>query len=310
MVANAGDRARELEVFVAVAATGSFSGAGRSLALTPSAVSRTLDRIEARLGARLLLRTTRALTLTAEGNTYLAAARRILADLDEAEQAIADQGAPRGRIRVSAAVSHGRACIVPLLGEFTRRYPQILIDINLSDATVDIAAGQADVAIRAGPLADSPLMARRLAENGRSIVASPAYLARHGEPQTPEDLLGHNCLNFNFRRAEPVWPFRQDGTDYTLKVGGAIEANSGETLLQLALDGVGIARVGDFGIGEAVAQGRLVPLLQAFNPGDKEVYHAVFVGGANMPARVRVFVNYLVERLSLTGRMGLASAPE
>ena len=310
MTANAVDRARELEVFAAVAATGSFSGAGRTLSLTPSAVSRTLDRIEARLGARLLLRTTRALTLTAEGQTYLAAARRILADLDEAEQAIADQGAPRGRVRVSAAVSHGRVCIVPLLGDFTRRYPQILVDINLSDATVDIAAGQADVAIRAGPLADSPLMARRLAENGRSIVASPDYLARYGEPQTPEDLLGHNCLNFNFRRAEPVWPFRKDGTDYTLKVGGTIEANSGETLLQLALDGVGIARVGDFGIGEAVAQGRLVPLLQAFNPGDREIFHAVFVGGANMPARVRVFVDYLVERLSLTGRTDLATASE
>ncbi len=310
MTANAVDRARELEVFAAVAATGSFSGAGRTLSLTPSAVSRTLDRIEARLGARLLLRTTRALTLTAEGQTYLAAARRILADLDEAEQAIADQGAPRGRIRVSAAVSHGRVCIVPLLGEFTRRYPQILVDINLSDATVDIAAGQADVAIRAGPLTDSPLMARRLAENGRSIVASPDYLARYGEPQTPEDLLGHNCLNFNFRRAEPVWPFRKDGTDYTLKVGGTIEANSGETLLQLALDGVGIARVGDFGIGEAVAQGRLVPLLQTFNPGDREIFHAVFVGGTNMPARVRVFVDYLVERLSLTGRTDLATASE
>lgn len=310
MIANAVDRARELEVFVAVAATGSFSGAGRTLSLTPSAVSRTLDRIEARLGARLLLRTTRALTLTAEGQTYLAAARRILADLDEAEQAIADQGAPRGRIRVSAAVSHGRVCIVPLLGEFTRRYPRILVDINLSDATVDIAAGQADVAIRAGPLIDSPLMARRLAENGRTIVASPDYLARHGEPGTPEDLLSHNCLNFNFRRAEPVWPFRKDGTDYTLKVGGTVEANSGETLLQLALDGVGIARVGDFGIGEAVAQGRLVPLLQAFNPGDREIFHAVFVGGANMPARVRVFVDYLVERLSLTGRTDLATALE
>lgn len=310
MVANAVDRARELEVFAAVAATGSFSGAGRTLSLTPSAVSRTLDRIESRLGARLLLRTTRALTLTAEGQTYLAAARRILADLDEAEQAIADQGAPRGRIRVSAAVSHGRVCIVPLLGEFVRRYPHILVDINLSDATADIAAGQADVAIRAGPLVDSPLMARRLAENGRSIVASPDYLARHGTPQTPEDLLEHNCLNFNFRRAEPVWPFRKDGTDYTLKVGGTIEANSGETLLQLALDGVGIARVGDFGIGEALAQGRLVPLLQAFNPGDREIFHAVFVGGANMPARVRVFVDYLVEQLYLTGRTGLASAPE
>jgi DNA-binding transcriptional LysR family regulator len=290
------DRARELEVFCAVAAGGSFSAAGRALSLTPSAISRTLDRVEARLGARLLLRTTRALTLTAEGQAYLSAARRILADLEEAEQAIADQGSPRGRIRVSAAVSHGRFCIVPLLGAFVRRYPNILVDINLSDGIVDIAAGQADVAIRGGPLADSALTARRLGENGRTIVASPAYLARWGTPGTPEDLHNHNCLNFSFRRAEPVWPFRRDGVDYALKVRGAIEANSGETLGQLALDGVGIARVGDFSLGDTIASGRLVPLLQAFNPGDKEIFHAVFVGGANMPARVRVFVDYLVER--------------
>lgn len=131
------DRARELEVFCAVVDGASFSAAGRSLGLTPSAISRTLDRIEARLGARLVLRSTRLLTLTAEGRAYLAAAGRILADLEEAEQSIADQGAPRGRIRVSAAVSHGRPCIVPLLGEFVRRYPNIVVDINLSDGLVD-----------------------------------------------------------------------------------------------------------------------------------------------------------------------------
>jgi len=298
MVMASTDRARDLEVFCAVADSGSFSAAGRSLGLTPSAVSRTLDRIEARLGARLLLRSTRALTLTAEGQSYLTAARRILADLDEAEQAIADQGAPRGRIRVSAALSHGRICIVPLLGEFVRRYPNILVDINLSDTLVDVAAGQADVAVRGGPLADSALTARRLGDNGRTVVASPDYLARWGVPETPEDLHNHNCLNFSFRRAEPVWPFRRDGVDYALKVRGAIEANSGDTLSELALDGVGIARVGNFSLGDAIAEGRLIPLLEAFNPGDREVFHAVFVGGANMPARVRVFVDYLVERMS------------
>ncbi|MGJ5122314.1 LysR family transcriptional regulator [Bradyrhizobium oligotrophicum] len=301
MVLASADRARDLEVFCAVADSGSFSAAGRGLGLTPSAVSRTLDRIEARLGARLLLRSTRVLTLTAEGLAYLAAARRILADLDEAEQAIADQGAPRGRIRVSAALSHGRICIVPLLGEFVRRYPNILVDINLSDGLVDVAAGQADVAIRGGPLADSALTARRLGDNGRTIVASPDYLARWGVPQTPEDLTNHNCLNFSFRRAEPVWPFRRDGVDYALKLRGAVEANSGDTLSQLALDGVGIARVGDFSLGNAIAEGRLVPLLEAFNPGDREVFHAVFVGGPNMPARVRVFVDYLVERMGARG---------
>ncbi|PJI87641.1 LysR family transcriptional regulator [Sphingomonas koreensis] len=291
------DRARSLEVFAAVAAQGSFSAAGRVLGLTPSAVSRTVDRIEARLGVRLLLRTTRALTLTAEGQAYLGAARRILTDLDDAEQAIADQGAPRGRLRVSAALSHGRLCIVPLLGEFARLYPHILVDISLSDSIVDVAAGQADVAIRFGPLADSGLTARKLGENGRVIVASPGYLARHGTPRVPADLHDHNCLNFNFRRAEPVWPFCDGQSDYAMTVTGNIEANNGETLGQLAAAGVGITRVGAFSVADELADGRLVPVLEEFNPGDIEVIHAVFVGGANTPARVRVFVDFLAERL-------------
>ena len=292
------DRARALEVFAAVAEEGSFSAAGRRLGLTPSAVSRTGDRIEERLGVRLLLRTTRALTLTAEGRSDLSAARRILTDLDDAEQAIADLGAPRGRLRVSAALSHGRLCIVPLLGAFAARYPHILIDINLTDALVDIAGGQADIGIRFGPLADSALTARRLGESRRVIVASPDYLARHGTPRVPEDLHDHNCLNFNFRRAEPVWPFRKDGRDYALSVHGAIEANNGETLGQLAIAGVGVTRVGAFSVAADIAEGRLVPLLESYNPGDIEEIHAVFAGGANMPARVRAFVDYLAEALN------------
>ncbi|WP_292022412.1 MULTISPECIES: LysR family transcriptional regulator [unclassified Brevundimonas] len=291
------DRARELEVFAAAVAGGSFSAAGRALGLTPSAVSRTLDRIEARLGVRLMLRTTRVLTLTAEGQVYLGAARRILADLDDAERQIADQGAPRGRLRVSAALSHGRLCVVPLLGAFADLYPHILVDINLTDAIADIPSGEADVAIRFGVLADSPLTARRIGQTGRTIVASPEYLARRGTPQIPEDLHDHNCLNFNFRRAEPVWPFSKDGRDYALTVNGNIEANNGETLGQLAVAGVGITRVGRFSVADDLAAGRLLPVLEAFNPGDVEQIHAVFVGGPNMPARVRVFVDFLVSNL-------------
>ena len=293
------DRARALEIFAAVMRAGSFSGAGRVLGLTPSAVARSIDRIEARLGVRLLLRSTRALTPTAEGQAYFQSARRILADLDDAEQQIADQGAPRGRLRVSAALSHGRLCVVPLLGEFVGLYPQILLDFALSDAIVDVAAGQADVAVRFGPLADSLLTARKLGESGRVIVASPAYLARCGMPVTPEDLRDHNCLNFNFRRIEPVWPFRRDARDLALSVKGTIEANNGETLGQLALAGVGIARVGAFSVADDIAAGRLVPIFEEFNPGDVELIHAVFVGGINMPARVRVFVDFLAARVPL-----------
>ena len=291
------DRARALQVFAAVVDLGSFSAAGRALDLSPSAVSRIVDRIETRLGARLLLRSTRALTLTAEGRVYLQAARRILTDLDDVEQQIADQGVPRGRLRVSAALSHGRLCIVPLLGEFARLYPHILVDIALTDALVDVAAGEADIAIRFGPLADSALTARKLGETHRVIVASPDYLARAGTPRAPEDLHNHNCLNFNFRRAEPVWPFRRDGHDFTLSVKGTIEANNGETLGQLAAQGVGVTRVGAFSVAPELADGRLVALLEDYNPGDVEQIHAVFVGGGNVPARVRVFVDFLVDRL-------------
>ena len=295
---GATDRARELEIFAATVEGGSFSAAGRALGLTPSAISRTIDRIEARLGVRLMLRTTRVLTLTAEGRTYLGAARRILADLDDAERQIADQGAPRGRLRVSAAFAHGRQCIVPLLGDFADLYPHILVDISLTDAIADIPGGEADVAIRFGVLADSGLTARRIGQTGRTIVASPDYLARRGTPQGPEDLHDHNCLNFNFRRAEPVWPFRKDGRDYALTVHGNVEANNGETLGQLALAGVGVTRVGNFSVADDLAAGRLVPVLEAFNPGDVEQIHAVFVGGTNMPARVRVFVDFLARNLS------------
>lgn len=292
------DRARSLALFASVVEAGSFSAAGRTLGLTPSAVARAVDRIEARLGVRLLLRSTRALTLTAEGQAYLLAARRILADLDDAEQQIADQGAPRGRLRINAALSHGRLCIVPLLGDFARAYPHILIDMALTDTLVDIAGGQADVAIRFGPLADSGLTARKLGESGRVIVASPDYLARAGTPEVPEDLHAHNCLSFNFRRAEPIWPFRRDGRDFSLSIEGGIVANNGETLGQLAVAGVGITRVGRFSVATDIAEGRLVPLLEEYNPGDVELIHAVFVGGSTTPARVRVFVDFLVERLA------------
>ena len=297
-------RSGEMEVFSAVAQHGSLSAAGRALGLTPSAVSRVLGRIEARLGARLLLRTTRAIALTSEGEAYLRAARRIIADMAEVEKAITDQGAPRGRLRISASLGHGRHAIVPLLGEFSARYPGILIDLALSDRLADVLNGQADVAIRFGPLVDSPLTARRLGDTGRVIVASPDYLARYGTPGVPEDLLAHNCLRLNFRRVEPAWPFRHDKRDYTLNVTGTIEANSGEALTQLARLGVGIARDGVFSVRDDLASGRLVPLLEDYNPQDREIIHALFVGGATMPARVRVFVDFLVEQLGAKTAVG------
>lgn len=290
-----GGRSGEMAVFAMVAEQGSLSGAARALSLTPSSVSRIIARIERRIGTRLLLRTTRAITLTAEGEAYLRGARRILADMAEVEDAITDQGVPRGRLRVSAALAHGRLSIVPLIAAFSARYPAIVVDLLLGDEVVDILGGQADVAIRFGLLADSPLTARLIGSTGQLIVASPDYLLRNGTPLVPQDLLDHNCLRFNFRRAAPDWPFRQDGRDFSLKVAGTIEGNSGEALSQLARLGAGIARIGAFSVADDVKSGHLVPLLEAYNPGDREPIHAVFVGGAAMPARVRAFVDFLVE---------------
>jgi DNA-binding transcriptional LysR family regulator len=284
-----------MEVFARVAEQGSLSGAARVLGLTPSSISRIITRTERRIGTRLLLRTTRAITLTAEGEAYLRGARRILADMAEVEDAITDQGAPRGRLRVSAALAHGRLLIVPLIAAFSARYPAIVVDLRLGDEVVDILGGQADVAIRFGPLADSPLTARHIGSTGQVIVASPDYLARHGTPRVPQDLLNHNCLRFNFRRATPDWPFRLDGRDFSLKVAGTIEGNSGEALSQFARLGAGIARIGAFSVADDLEHGHLVPLLEAYNPGDAEPIHAVFVGGASMPARVRAFIDFLVE---------------
>ncbi|MDR6950630.1 DNA-binding transcriptional LysR family regulator [Pseudomonas sp. 2957] len=285
-----------MSVFVTVAQEGSLSAAARALGLTPSAVSRIIARAEQRLGTRLLLRTTRALTFTAEGEAFLRGARRILADMDEVEGAITDQGVPKGRLRVSAALGHGRLTIVPLVAAFTARYPNIVVDLSLGDEVVDILAGQADVAIRFGHLPDSPLTARRLGHTGQVVVASPDYLERHGTPQQPEDLLKHNCLRFNFRRAEANWPFIRDGKEFSLKVSGNIECSSGEALAQFARLGAGIARIGEFTVREDLQCGALIPLLQAFNPGDEEPIHAVFVGGAAMPVRVRLFVDFLLEQ--------------
>lgn len=287
-------RSGKMAVFVKVMDAGSLSAAARELSLTPSAVSRIIARAEQRLGSRLLLRTTRAITLTTEGEAYLRGARRILADMDEVEQAIADQGVPRGRLRVSAALGHGRLTVVPLVAAFSALYPEVVVDLSLGDEVVDILGGEADVGIRFGDLPDSSLSARCIGETGQVVVASPDYLERCGVPRQPEDLVKHNCLRFNFRRASPDWPFRRDGEDFTIKINGNIACSSGEALAQLARLGAGIARIGAFTVVDELRSGTLVPVLEDFNPGDKEPIHAVFVGGPAMPARVRVFVDFLL----------------
>jgi DNA-binding transcriptional LysR family regulator len=287
------ERSGEMEVFARVVQDGGFSAAARNLDITPSAVSKLIARLETRLGTRLLVRTTRALTLTEEGEAYHHAALRILQELNDAEQEAAG-GAVRGRLRINTTIPFGTMFVAPAIPDFIARNPAIIVDLSFTDGIVDLVAEKTDVAIRMGNLPDSGLIARKLGQSRRVICASPDYLARRGSPQTPADLGQHDCLTFNFRRARPSWPFRCSGQDVVQPVKGSVVVNNGETMKQMALAGAGIARVGLFHVADEIAMGRLVPLLEEYNPGDLELVHAVYVGGGPLPHRVRAFIEYMV----------------
>jgi len=295
------DRSGEMEVLAQVVAAGSLSAAGRQLGLTPSGVSRVLRRLETRLGVRLLVRTTRALALTSEGEEYHRACLRILEDMRLAEQLVSDHAAPRGTLRVNATLPFGQRVLLPLLPGFLERYPGIDVDITLSDGVVDLVDQRADVAIRVGALPDSALTGRKLFDNRRLVVAAPAYLHRHGNPGRPEELAGHNCLEFNFRRLPGGWAFQVDGREILVPVSGNLQASNGEALRMLAVAGLGVARLGAFLVAEDLAAGRLVRLLPSFEPLRTEPVHAVFMGGPDIPARVRVFVDFLCGKLHEQG---------
>ncbi len=291
------ERSGEMEVFARVVQEASFSAAARSLDLTPSAVSKLIARLETRLGVRLLVRTTRALTLTEEGESYYRAALLILQDLNEADRAVSG-GAARGRLRINATLPFGRLFIAPQVPPFLKLYPNLTIDLSFTDAIVDLLEQKADIAVRMGTLPDSGLIARKLGESRRVICAAPAYLAEMGIPQTPEALHQHKCLTFNFRRTRPTWPFRRNGLDIEQPVSGPIQVNNGETLRQMALLGSGIARLGLFHVADDLKTGALVPLLESYNPGDLEMITALYVGGGPVPQRVRAFLDHLGQGLA------------
>ena len=288
------NRLGEMEVFLAVARQGSLAQAAAELRLTPSAVSRTLARLEARLGVQLIARTTRALALTAEGELYRVRAAGLLEEFVALERDFPHgEQAPGGRLRVNASVPFGVHCLIPILPAFQRAYPAITLDLALSDAVVDLVEERADVAIRIGPLRDSRLRARQLGRSTMALIASPDYLARHGTPTKPADLAGHACLRFSFRRSIDSWPFLIDGAVTQLAIDGPFMGNSGEVVRQMAVAGGGIARFARFHIAEDLAAGRLVEILAPFNPGDGEDIHALYAGHERMTARVRAFVDFL-----------------
>lgn len=294
------NRSGELEVFVRVIELGGFSAAARACGMTPSAVSKLVARLEQRLGSRLVNRSTRQLQLTPEGCAFYERGVRVLADLDEAERGASAHSAPRGRLRVNANVPFGHHFLLPLVPGFLERHPDVTLDIVLTDEVIDILEHRTDVAVRAGPLKSSSLMARKLGQTRMVIVGAPAYLARQGMPATPDDLQRHNLLGFNYVRAQQGWPMRRDGVDTVVAVTGNAQASDGEALRRLTLAGLGLARLAAFQVREDIAAGRLLPVLEDFNPGDSEEVHAVFVGqGGYLPLRVRAFLDFLVEKVAI-----------
>lgn len=290
------NRFGDIEIFLNVAAEGSFAEAARVLRLTPSAISRSIARLEKRLGVTLLRRTTRALALTAEGIAYRDRMSALIADMVEVEGSLlqASQG-PRGMLRVNASPSFGIQCLIPVLPGFAARYPAVTVDLTLTDSIVDLVEDRADVAIRIGPLRDTRLRAKKLGHSRMALVASPAYLARRGTPQTPDDLDAHDCLRFSFRRSVDSWPFRVEGRVVHKPVEGRFFGNSGEVVRQMAVAGCGIARHGAFHVAADMKAGRLVEVLAGFNPGDGEDIHALYAAEDRAAARVRALLDYLDE---------------
>ncbi|QWA10713.1 LysR family transcriptional regulator [Sodalis ligni] len=294
------NRAGELDVFVRVVEQGSFSMAASLFNMTPSAVSKLISRLEKRLGARLLNRTTRQLRLTPEGCVFYERGIRILADLEDAEQGAAAGSAPQGHVRINANVPFGHHFLLPLVPAFMARYPDISLDITLADEVIDILEQRTDIAVRAGPLKSSGLVARKLGQTKMMIVGSPEYLAQNGTPQRVEDLARHNRLGANYMRSMAGWPLLGDGATTLMPMNGSVRISDGEGLRRLALAGAGLARLALFQVREDVAAGRLVPVLEAFNPGDSEDVHAVFLGqGGYLSLRVRAVLDFLVENVNL-----------
>lgn len=292
------NRAGEMQIFVRVVEAGSFSAAARMSRMTPSTISKMMARIEARLGVRLLERSTRRLSLTAEGQIYHERSQTLLGELEQVERVLAQGAASMGgTIRINASVAFGTLLLEPLLPEFWRVYPNIVVDLSLSDEIVDLYLDRTDIAFRVGTLPSSGMMARKLGTAQRKIVAAPDYLARHGTPQRVDDLADHNCLGFNFRRTAPVWPLRDHGRLVDRSVTGTLLANNGETVRRMALAGIGIAKLGEYHARDDLASGRLISLLPEAVAGDTEDIHALYLGGGHLPQRVRAFLDYVSPRL-------------
>ena len=289
----------DMTAFVRAVERGGFSSAARELGLTPSAISKLVTRMEDRLGVRLLNRTTRRLALTPEGEAFFHRAQRILADIEEAENEVARfRERPSGRLRISVGTAFGGYQFVPALPEFLARYPEIEVELTMTDRIVDLMEEGADVGIRTGELLDSSLVARRICDMERVICASPAYLGKHGTPRTPADLARHNCLVLAASPQFHQWPFDTPDGVRNLEVNGNVTASNAETLVQLAIMGLGLIRLADVIVGDAISKGLLKPVLADVHHVEPLPLHAVYPFGRHRSPRVAALVDFLVEKFA------------
>ena len=293
------DQLAEMRVLVRAIERGSFAAAATDLGLTPSAVSKLVRRLEARLGVQLVTRTTRKLALTAEGETYFRAGRRLIEAFDGLEQEVAASAShPRGQLRVTTPVAMGVRHLAPALLEFHRRYPDVRVSMSLTDRAVDIYTEQIDVAVCMGPLSDSRLMSRKIAVIEPVIFASPRYLHEFGTPLRPLDLMQHRCIVFT-APGRSRWSFKTgNGGVQHLDVPATFASDNLECILQFALQGAGVARLADFLVADCVRSGELVPVLAGQHYYESAPVLAVFAPGTQKIPKVRVFLDFLVERFA------------
>jgi len=284
-----------IPVFVAVVENGGFSAAARSLGVSKSAVSKRINQLEAHLGVRLLHRTTRKLSLTEAGERYFEHASQALAAAGQAEDAVTElQGEPQGQLRINAPMSFGRLHVAPLIPKFLKRYPKLQIDLVMDDRKVDLVAGGFDVAIRAGNLPASTLIARKLAPLHMVLCASPDYVDRCGQPGRPAELSSHNCVLYSYSSDANEWTLIGGGGAETVTVSGSYQVNNSEALLEALREGVGIGRLPTFVAGPDLKTGRLVKLFESYRLPDFTVY-AVFPERQYLPAKVRAFLDFAIE---------------
>ncbi len=290
------DNLAAMAVFARVVEDRSFTQAADALGRSKSAVSKAVSRLEDRLGARLLNRTTRRLSLTEAGTAYYERAAHILAEAAEADSAVsALQDEPRGTLRINAPMSFGQRHLAPAIGAFLKRYPELRLDITLADRFVDLIGEGYDVAIRIAALPDSSLVAAKLAPNRRVVCASPDYLARAGAPQHPQDLLDHNCFGYAYQATGNIWRFAGPHGPTAVRVAGTLTANNGELLKAAMAEGLGLALVPTFSIVEELSSGSLVIVLPDYIDIETSVY-AVYPHSRHLSVKVRAFVDFLRDR--------------